>query len=156
MSLDLNHLPALSKSVGSSINRVVLPPSHEEQHTGSDNECIAALNDFDEQRDWDVASEEGDVVSDEGTVLVENSLGLHTDEGNSLKASGENEAIEEDLYVLGKLFEMEGLEEKRCKAILERVNLNFGENGKCVKKRRVDNNVEELGINGEEPNINGD
>lgn len=59
-----------------------------------------------------------------------------------------NGAITEELHALGRLFEMEGLEDKRSSTVLERVNLNFRENGKSAKKRRVDITADGLGIYG--------
>lgn len=155
-ALDLNKVPEPSNSGGSSNIRIESPHNHEESQPGSDTECIAALNHFEEQSDWEVASDDEEVGSDDGTVLVENSQVPERDEVDGLNTQEENHVITSELHVLGKLFQMEGLEDKRCTAVLERVNLNFGANGKSAKKRRVEVTAVELGDNGEDCFINGD
>lgn len=107
--------------MGSSSTRVEPPPILEGPHLGSDTECIVALNDLDDQRDWDEASDDDDIVSDDGTVLVENSQVSQNESVVSETLQEGNATIIKELHDLGRLFEMEGLEEKRCAAILERV-----------------------------------
>lgn len=86
---------------------------------------------------------------------MENSQAVEEEPGMKLGLSETNVVISDELHALGRLFEMEGMESKRCVDVLEHVNLNFGENGKTLKKRRIEDVVVILGDNGEESALNG-
>lgn len=43
----------------------------------------------------------------------------------------------DEAHPLGELFGIQSKYDEQCIALLERVKLNYGENRKCVKKRKV-------------------
>lgn len=95
---------------------------------------------------WGEVSETIFTNSDDDEVLEECTKFL--EESNSLVVEvhgGDNDWFIEEALPLGILFDVQEKEDERLKGILEDLNINFGENGKCLQKRKAFGEVNEFG-----------
>lgn len=79
---------------------------------------------------------EDDKVLEDCTEIVEES----TAQGEDCHG-GYNDWFKEEALPLGILFDVQEREDESLKGILEDLNINFGENGNCLKKKRKDVSV---------------
>lgn len=102
---------------------------------------IKALKGIYVNQKWDHILETVDSVCDDEDVLMENTELAGDEVENDIIVS---EWYMKEAQLLGDLFTVQEGEGKRCRAMLEKVNLNYGENGKCVKRKKMNNGVEEF------------
>lgn len=68
-------------------------------------------------------------------MLVDNT-GEVADDPAITENSGACKWVGKEAQLLGDLFAVHESESARCCALLEKVHLNFGENGRCEKKKK--------------------
>lgn len=156
LPFDLNEQANSVNSRDSSLLRVEQPPVHDLHVPGPDAGCFDALAGLGEQRNWDHVLETDDTDRSDDLTIVANTESLGIVGNNPQGQEGDSHWFDLEAQPLGRLFEIADSEDSRCRSILERVHLNFGQHGKRVKKRRVGIDEEVVDGIGEQPLPNDD
>lgn len=109
---------------------------------GPDAECIAALVGLNEQTGWEHVSETDNTDCSDNLTIEDNTELLYSAGNITMGQERDSSWFDLEAQPLGRIFQIADSEDDRCRSVLERVHLNFGENGKYTKKKRIDHDVE--------------